>query len=114
MSKSNYKLQFNYLNKRTETCSFYIVLFFNMIYNKYEKYNWLYTKGEDNMKEKFVGIAKVGEKGQIVIPKEARDMFDINPGDSIIVLCDNLKGIALLKADEIEDMADKVFPKGEK
>ena len=29
------------------------------------------------MKEKFVGIAKVGEKGQIVIPKEARDMFDI-------------------------------------
>ena len=53
------------------------------------------------MKEKFVGIAKVGEKGQIVIPKEARDMFDINPGDSIIVLCDKAKGIALLKADEI-------------
>lgn len=66
------------------------------------------------MKEKFVGIAKVGEKGQIVIPKEARDMFDINPGDSIIVLCDKAKGIALLKADAIEDMADKVFPKGEK
>ena len=41
-------------------------------------------------------------------------MFDINPGDSIIVLCDKAKGIALLKADEIEDMADKVFPKGEK
>lgn len=66
------------------------------------------------MKEKFVGIAKVGEKGQIVIPKEARDMFDINPGDSIIVLCDKAKGIALLKADKIEDMADKVFQKGEK
>ena len=57
------------------------------------------------MKEKYVGIAKVGEKGQIVIPKEARDMFDINPGDSIIVLCDKSKGIALLKAEEIEDMA---------
>ena len=64
------------------------------------------------MKDKFVGIAKVGEKGQIVIPKEARDMFDINPGDSIIVLCDKEKGIALLKADEIEDLSDKVFPKG--
>ena len=66
------------------------------------------------MKEKFVGIAKVGEKGQIVIPKEARDMFDINPGDSIIVLCDKTTGIALLKSDKIEDMADKVFQKGEK
>ncbi len=64
-------------------------------------------------KDKFVGISKVGEKGQIVIPKEARDMFDIKPGDSIIVLCDKKQGIALLKADAIEDLADKVFPKGE-
>ena len=82
------------------------------MYNKYEKYNQLYKEGK--MKDKFVGIAKVGEKGQIVIPKEAREMFSINPGDSVIVLCDKSKGIALLKADAIEDMADKVFPKGEK
>lgn len=61
-------------------------------------------------KEKFVGISKVGEKGQIVIPKEARDMFDIKPGDSIIVLCDKTRGMALLRADTIEDLADKVFP----
>ena len=66
------------------------------------------------MKDKFVGVAKVGEKGQIVIPKEARDMFDINVGDSVIVLCDKEKGIALLKADAIEDIADKVFNKGDK
>ena len=65
------------------------------------------------MKDKFVGIAKVGEKGQIVIPKEARDMFDINSGDSIIVLCDKDKGIALLKANAIEELSGKVFPKGE-
>ena len=65
------------------------------------------------MKDKFVGIAKVGEKGQIVIPKEAREMFDIKSGDSIVVLCDKAKGIALLKAEEIEDLADKVFSKGE-
>ena len=63
-------------------------------------------------RDKFLGISKVGEKGQIVIPKEARDMFDIKPGDSIIVLCDKEKGIALLKADAIEDLTDKVFPKG--
>lgn len=63
-------------------------------------------------KDKFVGICKVGEKGQIVIPKEARDMFDIKPGNSIIVLCDKAKGIALLKADAIEDLTDKIFPIG--
>ena len=62
-------------------------------------------------KEKFVGISKVGEKGQIVIPKEARDIFDIKPGDSIIVFCDKARGIGLLKVDVIEDLADKVFPK---
>ncbi len=83
------------------------------MYNKYEKYNQLYFK-EAYMKDKFVGIAKVGEKGQIVIPKEAREMFNIKSGDSIIVLCDKQKGIALLKAEAIEDLSDKVFPKEEK
>ncbi len=60
-------------------------------------------------KNKYVGICKVGEKGQIVIPKEARDMFEIKPGDSIIVLCDKRKGIALVKAEEIEDLTDKML-----
>ena len=64
-------------------------------------------------KNKFVGISKVGEKGQIVIPKEARDMFNIKPGDSIIVLCDKTQGIALVKSDVIEDLSSKIFPKGE-
>ncbi len=65
-------------------------------------------------KDKFVGISKVGEKGQIVIPKEARDMFNIKPGDSIIVLCDKKQGLALVKAEAIEDLTDKIFPKGGK
>ncbi len=60
-------------------------------------------------KNKYVGICKVGEKGQIVIPKEARDMFGIKSGDSIIVLCDKRKGIALLKAEEIENLTDKML-----
>ena len=64
-------------------------------------------------KNKFVGISKVGEKGQIVIPKEARDMFNINPGDSVIVLCDKKRGIAIVKADIIESLTDKIIPKGE-
>ena len=60
------------------------------------------------MKDKFVGIAKVGEKGQIVIPKEAREMFDIKPGDSLVILCDKSKGIAILKSEVIEESLDKV------
>ena len=39
-------------------------------------------------------------------------MFNIKPGDSMVVLCDKAKGMALLKADEIEEFADKVFSKG--
>ena len=60
-------------------------------------------------KNKYVGVCKVGEKGQIVIPKEIRNMFDIKPGDSVIVLCDKEKGIAILKADMIENLTDKVL-----
>lgn len=62
------------------------------------------------MKEKFVGIAKVGEKGQIVIPKEARDMFDIKPGDSVVILCDKSKGMALVKSEVIESNIDLLIP----
>ena len=61
------------------------------------------------MKDKFVGIAKVGEKGQIVIPKEARAMFDINPGDTIVLLCDKKKGMALLKSNFLEGTIDKLM-----
>jgi len=41
----------------------------------------------------------VGPKGQITIPKEARDMFDIKEGDTMMVMGDKKRGIALLKAD---------------
>jgi len=64
------------------------------------------------MKDKFVGVAKVGEKGQIVIPKEARDMFDIKSGDSVIILCDKEKGIALLKSDFMEESFNKIMNRG--
>ena len=61
------------------------------------------------MKDKFIGVCKVGEKGQIVIPKEARDMFNIKPGDSIIVLADKNRGIAVLKADALESSIDEIM-----
>ena len=62
------------------------------------------------MKEKFIGIAKVGEKGQIVIPKEARDMLNIKSGDSVVILCDKKKGMAIVKSDVVESTIDKSMP----
>ena len=60
-------------------------------------------------KGKYVGISKVGEKGQIVIPKEASEMFDIKPGDSLIILCDKDQGMAIVKSDIIESIGDEIF-----
>ena len=50
-------------------------------------------------KGKYAGIARVGEKGQIVIPKGVRDLFDIKPGDTLLVLADEKQGIAITKDD---------------
>ena len=46
--------------------------------------------------DKYAWIVKIGEKGQFVIPKEARDIFDLQPGEEILVLGDKEKGIAIL------------------
>ena len=43
------------------------------------------------------GMVKVGDKGQIVIPAKARKIFDIQPGDNLIVLGDEGQGIAIIK-----------------
>ena len=48
---------------------------------------------------KFIVSVKVGPKGQITIPKEAREMFEIKEGDTLMVMGDQKRGIALLKAD---------------
>ena len=50
-------------------------------------------------KDRFIVSVKVGPKGQITLPKEAREMFDIKVGETIMVLGDKEKGLALMKAD---------------
>ena len=51
----------------------------------------------------------VGTKGQIVIPKEAREMFDIHAGDSLLVLADLERGIAILPKDVFDALHTSMF-----
>lgn len=58
---------------------------------------------------KFLWTAKVGEKGQIVIPKEAREVFNIKSGDTLLLLGDKEKGIAIAKYDDYIKFAQAIF-----
>lgn len=64
-------------------------------------------------KEKHLfGLVKVGERGQIVIPKKARDLFDIKPGDSIMVLGSEeepFPGLALIHNDIYVSLIEKIM-----
>ena len=64
-----------------------------------------------NYKDKhFFGTVKVGERGQIVIPKEARDKFNIKAGDNVIVFgIDKKEKLVILKEDVIRDYALKIL-----
>ena len=57
--------------------------------------------------DRFIVSVKVGPKGQITIPAEARKMFDINEGDTLMVLGDTERGIAILKSDLFYTFLDK-------
>lgn len=57
----------------------------------------------------FFGTAKVGDRGQIVIPKEARDMFKIKSGDTVLVMGDREAGLAVAKSSVMKKFASKVM-----
>ena len=63
----------------------------------------------DMPKDKFIATVKVGDKGQIVIPKGARDLFGICPGDTLLLLADRQQGIALVSNEAYTAFADAVF-----
>ena len=54
------------------------------------------------------GVVKVGDKGQIVIPKDARQVYDIKPGDALVMLGDE-RGIALLKTEFFQSAIDQAM-----
>lgn len=60
-------------------------------------------------KGKNAWTVKIGEKGQFVIPKEARDMFGIHPGDTILVLGDVEKGIAIPPKEMMNKYISMIF-----
>lgn len=60
-------------------------------------------------KGKYAWTVKIGEKGQFVIPKEARDMFDLQPGSTILVLGDAERGIAILPREKQSEYISRIF-----
>ncbi|MBQ3812178.1 MAG: AbrB/MazE/SpoVT family DNA-binding domain-containing protein [Bacteroidales bacterium] len=54
------------------------------------------------------GVVKVGDKGQIVIPKDARNIYGIKPGDALILLGDE-RGIAILKTEIFQTAIDQAM-----
>ena len=59
--------------------------------------------------EKLMDVAKIGAKGQIVIPKAARDTFHLKEGDRLVVLGDEEQGIAFIKAEIFEERMQKAL-----
>jgi AbrB family looped-hinge helix DNA binding protein len=58
---------------------------------------------------KHAWTVKVGEKGQIVIPKEAREIFNIQPGDTLIILGDEAQGLAIVKQEMLVKFAEAIL-----
>jgi len=58
---------------------------------------------------KYAWMVKIGEKGQFVIPKEAREMFDLQPGSTILVLGDSQRGIAILPRQMQSEYISRIF-----
>lgn len=64
-------------------------------------------------KGKYAWTATVGERGQIVIPKQARELFGIKPGDTLLLLGDTKRGIAIPPSGSFTSLLERVFADGE-
>lgn len=64
--------------------------------------------GKGNARRVF-GTAKVGDRGQIVIPKEARELFNIQPGDTLLILGEEETGLIVSRPEVLRDLATQIF-----
>ena len=55
------------------------------------------------------GTAKVGDRGQIVIPKDARELYGIHPGDTLLILGDEENGMIVTKPDVLSSLAERIL-----
>ena len=62
--------------------------------------------------DRFIVSVKVGPKGQITIPVEARKMFDIREGETLMVMGDRTRGLALIKTDEFYRLMEGMTENG--
>lgn len=60
-------------------------------------------------KGKYIWTTKVSDKGQIVIPKQAREIFNISNGDTLILFGDENRGIAIAKYEDYLKLAEEIF-----
>ena len=59
--------------------------------------------------QRVFGTAKVGDRGQIVIPKEARELFGIKPGDTLLILGDAEMGLIVSRPDVLNNLANQIL-----
>lgn len=64
--------------------------------------------GKGNARRVF-GTAKVGDRGQIVIPKEARELFGIQPGDTLLIVGEENTGLIVSRPEVLTDLATQIF-----
>lgn len=60
-------------------------------------------------KQRVFGTAKVGDRGQIVIPKEARDFYGIEPGDTLLLLGDEETGLIVTRPEVLNNLASQIL-----
>ena len=80
-------------------------------YEKYERSDEMpggkHVLGKN--KQRVFGTARVGDRGQIVIPKEAREFFGIEPGDTLLILGKNETGLIVTKPETLSNLANQIF-----